>query len=164
MTSGVNKIYPKDLFWREKGLNRLFLVAIISLLLMATLRADAAGEISGETTDLGHNTFIWDCENFAGFYYDLDSDICTEKISFYLSDISEDKSWAIISEPYGVKYETHTAPENFEFESWGRYNIIGLWARGTSLNTWTRRILIMISSTTNPETRMCSQTNRFSRS
>lgn len=123
--SSADKIYPKDLFWREKGLNRIFLVAIISLLLMATLSANAAGEIRGKATDLGQDTFIWDCKNFAGFYYDIDSDICTEKITFHLSDISLDKSRAIISEPDGVKYETYTALENFEFESWERYNIIG---------------------------------------
>lgn len=130
MTVNVERLPPKDLFWEGTRMNRSVSAIILGLALMVALSACAAAEIRGEITDLGEDTVAWGCEDFAGFYYDLDTDICTEQITFTLSNINEDKSSASLSGdgPYGVEYETHTAPKNFEFKPWGTYSVVGFMA------------------------------------
>ncbi len=125
MTINEEKKSPRIPFSMKIGMNRSVFALIATLAMIAALSANAEAEIRGQITDIGQDTFTWDCENFAGFYYDLDSDICTEKMTFRLSDIAEDKSMARLSDAEGVKYETHTASRKFEFESWGSYDLIG---------------------------------------
>jgi S-layer protein (TIGR01567 family) len=130
MTVNVEKLPPKDLFLGGERMNRSISAIILGLMLLVLFSACAAAEIRGEITDLGEDTVAWDCEDFAGFYYDLDADICTEQITFTLSNINEDKSSALLSgdSPYGVEYETRTSPKIFEFKPWGTYSVIGFMA------------------------------------
>ncbi len=78
----------------------------------------------------------WNSFSFFGFYYDLDDDIGSEQITFRLSDIASDKSSATLSgEPdgegqLGVEYRTQAQQKDFEFKSWGRYELIGFMGEG----------------------------------
>jgi S-layer protein (TIGR01567 family) len=74
-----------------------------------------AKEIRGQ---VANSDFEWNAQNFAGFYYDIDKDLGTEKISTYVT-------YGKLEEPNGVVYTTTAQVNNFEFEDWGTYNIIG---------------------------------------
>lgn len=82
-------------------------------------------------TDFGYDKYNWSCQNFPGFYYNLDQNICTEVISFRLSDITPDKSKAALSDQFdgegfrGVTYITKAKIENFEYAPWGAFDVIG---------------------------------------
>jgi S-layer protein (TIGR01567 family) len=106
---------------------RRSVLTMIMGLLLTTAYSACATEIQGEATDLGVGTFTWDCNNFKGFYYDFDTKICTEMLTFVLSNISDERSTAILlgDAPYGIRYQTHTASRSFEFKPWGTYNVIG---------------------------------------
>lgn len=79
-----------------------------------------AGEIHAKEVrgQVANGDFQWNAQNFAGFYYDIDKDLGTEKISTY---IVEGK----LEEPNGVTYTTTAQVNDFEFEDWGSYNIVG---------------------------------------
>jgi S-layer protein (TIGR01567 family) len=74
-----------------------------------------AKEIRGQ---VANGDFEWSAQNFAGFYYDIDRDLGTEKISTTIAD-------GKLYEPNGVVYSTTSQMNDFEFEDWGSYNIIG---------------------------------------
>ena len=67
--------------------------------------------------------FTWNPQNFAGFYYDLDCDVGTEVLTAALDDGRLSESY-----PYGLTYQTTTQKDDFEFEDWGYYNVIGFMA------------------------------------
>ncbi len=75
-----------------------------------------AQEIRGA---IATDTYWWTADNFAGFYYDIDSDIKTEEL---IATVSEGKK---LLEPDGVTYNTRAMADDFEFEDWGAYNVIG---------------------------------------
>jgi S-layer protein (TIGR01567 family) len=64
-------------------------------------------------------SFEWHAENFAGFYYDIDDGLSTEKI---IATITEGNK---LQEPNGIVYITTTQKKNFKFEGWGSYSVIG---------------------------------------
>jgi S-layer protein (TIGR01567 family) len=64
------------------------------------------------------DTATWTADNFAGFYYDIDDDIETERLTATITD-------GKLEEPDGVVYSTRTMANDFEFEDWGSYNVIG---------------------------------------
>jgi S-layer protein (TIGR01567 family) len=64
--------------------------------------------------------FEWNPQNFAGFYYDLDSDVGTEVLTATLKDGKLSGSY-----PYGLTYQTTAQKNDFAFEDWGSYNVIG---------------------------------------
>jgi S-layer protein (TIGR01567 family) len=74
-----------------------------------------AKEIRGQ---VANGDFEWNAQNFAGFYYDIDKDLGTEMISTYVT-------YGKLEEPNGVVYSTTAQMNEFEFEDWGSYNIIG---------------------------------------
>jgi S-layer protein (TIGR01567 family) len=63
--------------------------------------------------------FEWNPQNFAGFYYDLDSDVGTEVLTATLKDGKLSGSY-----PYGLTYQTTAQKNDFAFENWGSYNVI----------------------------------------
>jgi S-layer protein (TIGR01567 family) len=84
------------------------------------IRSAVAGTVDGQS-NLVDNSFAWNPQNFAGFYYDLKNDIGTENLKFDLSEnnrLSGDL-------PYGITYTTVSQNKKFEYEDWGHYNIIG---------------------------------------
>ena len=75
----------------------------------------SAEEIRGQVAT---RDFEWNAQNFGGFYYDIDKDLGTESITTYVVD-------GKLEEPNGVIYTTTAQRNDFEFEDWGYYNIIG---------------------------------------
>lgn len=68
--------------------------------------------------------FEWNAQNFAGFYYDIDNDLGTERITTTITEgykLSGDA-------PYGVTYTTTAQTNEYEFEDWGTYKVIGFLA------------------------------------
>ncbi|MCJ7444695.1 MAG: S-layer protein, partial [Methanotrichaceae archaeon] len=66
--------------------------------------------------------FIWNPQNFAGFYYDMNDNIGTEHIT---ATITEENK---LQEPSGIVYSTAAQRTAFKFEGWGYYNVIGFMA------------------------------------
>ncbi|MEM2096732.1 MAG: S-layer protein domain-containing protein [Methanothrix sp.] len=78
-------------------------------------------EVRGTVVDPSRvESFTWTPYNFEGFYYDIDEDIGTEKL---VARFSGSKI-----EDGDLKYETSPQPVEFEFDSWGRYDVIGFMA------------------------------------
>ena len=65
--------------------------------------------------------FEWNPQNFAGLYYDLNSDTGTESVTATLTDDRLSGSY-----PYGLTYRSTVQQNRFAFEDWGSYNVIGL--------------------------------------
>ncbi len=76
-------------------------------------------EIRGQVAT---GNFEWTAQNFAGFYYDIDDDLGTEKLTTFITD--GDK----LEEPSGVTYTTTVQKNDFDFADWGFYNVIGFQA------------------------------------
>jgi S-layer protein (TIGR01567 family) len=74
-----------------------------------------AREIRGQ---VANGDFEWNAQNFAGFYYDLDKDLGTERITTFVT-------YGKLEEPNGIVYSTTAQTNDFEFEDWGSYNVIG---------------------------------------
>ncbi len=77
-------------------------------------------EVRGAIADSG---FTWDPMNFAGFYYDIDDDLGTETLTTTITEGNK------LEEPNGITYTTTAQKNDFEFEDWGYYNVIGFQAQ-----------------------------------
>jgi len=64
--------------------------------------------------------FVWSPYNFEGFYYDIDDDIGTENLTARISGTKIDDR--------DLVYETRPQPVSFEFNDWGKYDVIGFMA------------------------------------
>ena len=92
------------------------------VLLMATAMVVAAVdsvEVRGKVATEGAT---WTADDFAGFYYDLDDNIKTEELTTTVTEGNK------LAEPDGVVYNTKVMADDFEFEEWGKYNVIGFMA------------------------------------
>jgi S-layer protein (TIGR01567 family) len=79
-------------------------------------------EVRGTVIDPSETKeFTWTPYNFEGFYYDIDDDVGTEKLQATISGGTK------IDEK-DLTYETSPQPVKFEFESWGKYDVIGFMA------------------------------------
>ncbi|MDD4579750.1 MAG: S-layer protein domain-containing protein [Methanothrix sp.] len=67
------------------------------------------------------NEFTWTVYNFEGFYYDIDEDVGTETLTAKITDGKKIEEGDLVysSEPQRV---------DFEFGSWGKYDVIGFMA------------------------------------
>ena len=88
------------------------------------VRGAVAGTINGQS-NLADNTFTWNPQNFAGFYYDIKKDIGTEELKLVLTG---DNKLSGDSPDYGVTYTTTAQNKDFERELWGSYKVIGFQA------------------------------------
>jgi S-layer protein (TIGR01567 family) len=91
-------------------------------------------ELRGSVANLGANEFAWTNETFSGFYYDIDNNVGTEKLTFKLSDINPE-SGTLSDQPdangnRGVVYTTQAQPLGFSFAPWGQYEVIGFLGDG----------------------------------
>ncbi|MGD0954063.1 MAG: S-layer protein domain-containing protein [Methanotrichaceae archaeon] len=64
--------------------------------------------------------FTWTPYNFEGFYYDIDDDTGTENLTAKISGSS-------IADG-DLTYSTSPSPVKFQFEDWGKYDVIGFMA------------------------------------
>jgi S-layer protein (TIGR01567 family) len=65
--------------------------------------------------------FTWTPQNFAGFYYDIDTNSGTESLSARVTDDHILSG----SSPYGLTYQTTAQDGSFKFKDWGSYSVIG---------------------------------------
>jgi len=104
----------------------VYIVLLVFMMIIITV-----GQENRACADLNRDKYNCSCQNFPGLYYDLDQDICTEIIGLRLSDIAPDKSQAILSgslDEYGfrgISYITQAKEKKFEFDSWGKFEVIG---------------------------------------
>ena len=78
-------------------------------------------EIRGTIVDPSKTKeFTWTPYNFEGFYYDIDEDTGTENLTAKISGSS-------IADGE-LTYSTSPSPVKFQFEDWGRYDVIGFMA------------------------------------
>ncbi|MGV8174785.1 MAG: S-layer protein domain-containing protein, partial [Methanothrix sp.] len=75
-------------------------------------------EIRGKVATEGAT---WTADDFAGFYYDIDDNIKTEELTTVVED-------GKLAEDGGATYTTTAMADDFEFEEWGQYNVIGFQA------------------------------------
>jgi S-layer protein (TIGR01567 family) len=87
------------------------------------VRGAVAGTINGQS-NLVDNTFTWNPQNFAGFFYDIKKDLGTESLKFVLTENNKLSG----DNPYGITYTTTAQSKDFERELWGSYRIIGFGA------------------------------------
>ncbi len=73
--------------------------------------------INPQTTE----EFTWNPYNFEGFYYDIDDDVGTEEMTARISGGSK-------IEEDDLTYTTRPQPVKFEFETWGKYDVVGFMA------------------------------------
>jgi len=64
------------------------------------------------------DSFTWNADNFAGFYYDIDDNLETESLRTTVTD-------GELAQPDGIAYTTMAMTTNFAFEDWGSYGVIG---------------------------------------
>jgi S-layer protein (TIGR01567 family) len=91
-------------------------------------------ELRGSVADSRINEFTWDNSTFPGFYYDIDKNLGTERITFSLSNVNSGSA-TLSDEPdssgkRGIVYTTYAQPKNFKFKSWGQYEMIGFLGEG----------------------------------
>jgi S-layer protein (TIGR01567 family) len=65
--------------------------------------------------------FTWTPYNFEGFYYDIDDDVGTESLQAKISGGTKIEEKDLI-------YKTSPQPVKFQFENWGKYDVIGFMA------------------------------------
>ncbi len=65
--------------------------------------------------------FTWTVYNFEGFYYDIDDDVGTEELTARITGGSKIEEGDLL-------YSTSPAPVEFEFASWGKYDVVGFMA------------------------------------
>ncbi len=99
------------------------LTAIVPLAILLSILIAADGldnvEIRGQVAT---GNFEWTAQNFAGFYYDIDDDLGTEKLTTSITEGNK------LQEPSGVTYTTTVQKNDFDFADWGFYNVIGFQA------------------------------------
>jgi S-layer protein (TIGR01567 family) len=91
------------------------------------VRGAVAGTINGQS-NLADNTFTWNPQNFAGFYYDLKKDLGTETIKVTLTEDRKLTGDKVGDAPYGITYTTTAQDKAFERALWGSYKVIGFQA------------------------------------
>ncbi len=91
--------------------------------LMKEITEPGTYEIRGVVKEVKEGEPIeWDVSSFAGFYYDIDDNLGTEKITMTITNGD------VLDEPDGVKYETTAQKDTFDFDEWGEFWTIGFLA------------------------------------
>ncbi len=100
-----------------------FIVADDDVLRFAPI-VDRTGpqEVRGSVIDPSEQEeFTWDAYNFEGFYYDIDEDVGTETLTARITDKKSIEEGDLL-------YETRPQAVDFEFDRWGKYDVIGFMA------------------------------------
>ena len=101
-----------------------FTFAVVVLLLSAMASsAVSSTEVRSTIAEVDYGaTFEWDASNFPGFYYDIDDNLGTEKITLIITDGN------VLAENTGITYRTEAQANDFDLEDWGEYMTIGFLA------------------------------------
>ena len=103
----------------DSGTLRFFIYKLINESGDHEIRGAVAGIVNGES-NLPDNSFTWNPQNFAGFFYDIGKDLGTETMKLVLTENNKLSG----DEPYGVTYTTTAQNKMFEYGDWGYYNVI----------------------------------------
>jgi len=107
-------------------MKRLAAIMLTSLaILLATAAVVGAQVDIRGTVATGTNT--WTADNFAGFYYDIDDNIKTETLTATVTEGNK-LSGDVVDGVRGVVYTTTAQKDDFDFDQWGSYNVIGFLA------------------------------------
>jgi S-layer protein (TIGR01567 family) len=101
-----------------------FQIADAELLRFAPVIMDRVGTYDVRGTLVSpqeREVFTWNPYNFEGFYYDIDGDIGTETLMTKITDSLKIQEGDLV-------YETSPQPVEFEFDNWGKYEVIGFLA------------------------------------
>jgi len=91
------------------------------------IRGSVAGTFNDQSNlDPADNSFTWNPQNFAGFYYDIKKDLGTETLTTTLT--GDDGRMLSGDYPRGIIYTTSTQSKAFERALWGSYRMIGFQA------------------------------------
>jgi len=92
-------------------------------------------QIRGTVKTVNVTEASWDPNTFAGFYYDIDKNIGTEKLTFYPTGQDAQDTTATLSDQQnspantrGVVYFTQAQNKTFKLADWGNYKVIGFLA------------------------------------
>ncbi len=85
-----------------------------------TVKKAGTYEVRGTISQSTDTTFDWNPLNFEGFYYDINEDVGSEKLSLTRSDRSIGENKLI--------YTTTPQSVSFKYKSFGSYNVIGFMA------------------------------------
>jgi S-layer protein (TIGR01567 family) len=102
-------------------MKRMTIMLTAIMLIASTMAVSAvdSAEIRGSVQLVQTGTVSWDANTFAGFYYDLKDDIKTETLTMDITQGNE------LAEDTGVTYETTAQADDFDFEDWGQFEVIG---------------------------------------
>jgi S-layer protein (TIGR01567 family) len=92
----------------------------------AEVRGAVAGTVQGASNLADGNSFSWNPQNFAGFFYDIKKDIGNENLKTVLT--GDDGRKLSGDAPYGVTYTTTVQQKAYERALWGAFNVIGFQA------------------------------------
>jgi len=92
------------------------------MLLLATAMVVGAVDSVEIRGQVATGNFEWTVNNFAGFYYDIDDNLGTETLTTTITEGNK------LQEPNGITYTTTAQKNDFDFEDWGYYNVIGFQA------------------------------------
>jgi len=103
-------------------------VGAVDTVSQVEVRGAVAGTVNGVPNLAADNSFTWDPQNFAGFYYDIKKDLGTENLKFVLTEGNKLTGDKVGEAPYGVTYTTTAQNKAFERDLWGSYKVIGFQA------------------------------------
>jgi hypothetical protein len=82
------------------------------MLLLATAMVVGAMDNVEIRGQVATDSFEWNAQNFAGFYYDIDDDLGTEMITTTITDGTK------LQQPNGIAYTTTVQKNDFEYAYW----------------------------------------------
>ncbi len=85
-----------------------------------TVKKSGTYEVRGTISQSNDTTFDWNPLNFEGFYYDINEDVGSEKLSLIRNGRTIDKD--------NLVYTTTPQSVSFKYKSFGSYNVIGFMA------------------------------------
>jgi len=83
---------------------------------------------------IGYAEAKWNYQDFSGFYFDDEKNTGTESLMLYRTDNrSIGPIYVFIMNGtrlgYGLKYDSHAEPVEFEYDDWGTYDMISLFGQ-----------------------------------
>ncbi|HWQ19155.1 MAG TPA: S-layer protein domain-containing protein [Methanotrichaceae archaeon] len=89
-------------------------------------KAEASGDRIWSESRNSPQDFTWDPTTFAGFFYDIDDNVGTEKLTIHLTKSGSGYSRSV--DANDLKYSTTVQGIDYKFSDWGRYQVLGFMA------------------------------------
>lgn len=89
-------------------------------------KTEASGDRIWSESRNSPQDFTWDPTTFAGFFYDIDNNVGTEKLTIHLTKSGSGYSRSV--DANDLKYSTTVQGIDYKFSDWGRYQVLGFMA------------------------------------